>query len=345
MKLYIYNIEEIREALIGASGFIGKGDPNLIQFNEERYPWFTLNWDQTFAIVYPSGSLWNRKFHEMLVTDLFPVISPTTADYFLVPFNISLGDQDTPKKQLEQFNDKVLSIVCHHLPYWQYNKQKHVFFVIGDSFATPDVLKDSVIFRSSCHRESPDYALYYDVVLDSSNIQPIERCNNTCCFIGCLETHRVRHSLPFIINTIQGKTIFESTPNFFSELPGDTQERMQNTWIEALNDSVFILAPRGNGLTSIRFFEAMAFGRIPILIADDAKLPLMNKIDYDRFSIRVKERYITHIPRLIEKFHDIKEASAMSRKVWEEYFSPGKLRNFIESSLPVREVSHKKLLM
>jgi hypothetical protein len=347
MNLYVYNIGEMQNALRNVSGFIGKGDPDSIVFKEDAYPWFVLEWDGFFKILYPSGSLWNRKLYELVVPELFPAIKPHKADYFLVPLAIFLGDYQTPKHQLKEFDEKLLSFLCYQLPYWQNNKSKHVFFILGDSYFTPDSLKESIVVRSSCHKGSYDHALYYDVMLDTSYFQPIKECSAVCSFVGCLETHPVRTALPFIISNVNGKTIFESTPNFFAYLHPDNRKRMEAIWTETLNDSQFILAPRGNGLTSIRFFEALAFGRIPILIADDTKLPLEDKIQYDDFIIKVAEKNVVEIPRMIEEFRerDLEAASRLARKTWEDYFSPGKLRAYLQATLPSPIDQRRKILM
>ena len=148
---------------------------------------------------------------------------------------------------------------------------------------------------------------------------------------------------------IKGNVIFESTPNFFCHLPEETQKKMQATWTDALNTSKFILAPRGCGLNSIRFFEALSFGRIPILIADDTKLPLEEKIDYSEFVIRVPESEMDTIPQLIEEFkekNDLVIASRLALTTWEENFSGGRLRRYLENVLPkVSRVKKSKLLV
>jgi hypothetical protein len=90
-----------------------------------------------------------------------------------------------------------------------------------------------------------------------------------------------------------------------------------------LDDSRFILCPRGVALNSIRFFEALAWGRVPVLLADDTRLPLEWEIDYERFVVRVPEREVYDIPRYIETFlrhHDLTEASRQAQAVFTTYF-------------------------
>jgi len=61
---------------------------------------------------------------------------------------------------------------------------------------------------------------------------------------------------------------------------------------ETMINSKFTLCPRGYGLTSVRFFEALSVNSIPVYIGDkEAKLPLDWIIDWDKaiFRINVEE--------------------------------------------------------
>jgi hypothetical protein len=49
------------------------------------------------------------------------------------------------------------------------------------------------------------------------------------------------------------------------------------------------LSPRGHGLSSYRFFESIYFNTIPVLFADDVKLPYTEIIDYSKISIKIDE--------------------------------------------------------
>jgi hypothetical protein len=345
MNLYVYSHEEMKSVLSSALEYLRFLD---IEFSLEEgfcktvdvsYPWYNVTFKSYFTdffITIPSAGLWNRKIYELLHNGMYPLVNPIDADYFLVPAAIIYGNPHSKKRQVD-FDNSVLSAFCYHLPYWQYNKDRHVFFIAGDAYEGPNFLSDSFIFRPSCHKDSNDYPLYFDVIIDTSYVRPIDRCDNICAFVGCLETHVLRRNLPFAMDKIPGNKVFESTPNFFSLLSKDSQIKMQDKWIETLNSSKFIMSPRGCGLNSIRFFEAMAFGRVPVLIADDTKLPLEDFIDYSEFIVRVPEERIEDTYVFIEDFlcnHDIIKASELARQTWKDNFSGGKLRKYLEKVLP-----------
>ena len=101
-----------------------------------------------------------------------------------------------------------------------------------------------------------------------------------------------------------------------------------------MNMSKFILCPRGFGVSSIRLFEAMSFGRIPIVISDEAKLPLEDEIDYN-FLIRIEEDNIESIEKRIKDYkqkYNLSEMSVKCRSVWENWFAPKKIGKFLNEN-------------
>lgn len=68
-------------------------------------------------------------------------------------------------------------------------------------------------------------------------------------------------------------------------------------------NSDFILAPKGDGNYSVRFFETLSLGRIPVLIDTDCSLPLEDILDYSKFMIRVSYKDIKNIDNFIYDFY------------------------------------------
>jgi len=56
-----------------------------------------------------------------------------------------------------------------------------------------------------------------------------------------------------------------------------------------LSSSIFTLCPKGQGLSSYRFFECFHLNTIPILFADSVILPYENEIDYNKIAIKINE--------------------------------------------------------
>lgn len=84
----------------------------------------------------------------------------------------------------------------------------------------------------------------------------------------------------------------------FSSSP-ELQARNKAEYVEVISRSRFALCPRGAGPSTLRIWEAMAAGVIPVIIADDLRLPL--GIDWNGCSIRIPEGDIGSIPKILSE--------------------------------------------
>jgi hypothetical protein len=81
------------------------------------------------------------------------------------------------------------------------------------------------------------------------------------------------------------------------------------------------LPPRGNGTSSVRLYEAIAVGAVPVIIADDWVAPAGPV--WEDFSIRWPEGRTEGLARMLEaRDGDWPRLSAAARRAHEEYFSP-----------------------
>ena len=96
--------------------------------------------------------------------------------------------------------------------------------------------------------------------------------------------------------------------------------KISNTYSKLIQESKFVLCPRGNGTSSIRLFEAMKLGRAPVVISDNWVPP--SGPDWNSFSITIPENEIGQIPRLLEEIED--KSVEMGRRAeieWNNWFS------------------------
>ncbi len=87
-----------------------------------------------------------------------------------------------------------------------------------------------------------------------------------------------------------------------STIAGDP-EQARKEYIDNMVDSDFILAPKGDANYSVRFFEALSLGRVPILIDTDVCLPLEDELDYSKFILRVSYKDIAKLPEIVADFY------------------------------------------
>jgi hypothetical protein len=115
--------------------------------------------------------------------------------------------------------------------------------------------------------------------------------------------------------------LIENTSNYYhwDDSQPDRRER-QRAYAEVLAASHFVLCPRGAGLGSIRFFEAMAVGLAPVLISDGYVLP--PGPDWDSFLIRVPERAISNLVEILEPhLAQAADKGRLAREAFQEHFS------------------------
>lgn len=205
-------------------------------------------------------------------------------------------------------------------------------FLFGDYSGVPKRWMDKKVFKTSCPKSNPNaIPFFYPVDIGEIKIRPIEECQYFSGFQGTISTHPCRR----LIREFIQKGIDNITPVYF--LPKDKvfwsyekkeQEKLHKEYINLLESTMFPLCPRGKGLNSIRFFESLKLGRIPVLAADDTKLPLEWMVDYDEFVVKVPEKDLGLADRYIKKWvtkHNIDEASVKAKSFSDKFFSDPEL--------------------
>jgi hypothetical protein len=115
--------------------------------------------------------------------------------------------------------------------------------------------------------------------------------------------------------------IVEEIRNFMFWNPdSDDYQGKQRRYQEVLARSRFVLCPRGHGTSSIRLYETMAAGRVPVIISDEWVAP--PGPDWDRFSLRVAESEAGLIPEVLEQRDDAwSDMAAAAAAAFDAHFS------------------------
>jgi hypothetical protein len=158
-------------------------------------------------------------------------------------------------------------------------------------------------------------------------------------FMGSARNAPVREKLATLRHP---RSFFQNTAEDFDRIligKMGRRERLDydRRYAELGKASKFILCPRGVSASSIRLFETMRMGRVPVILSDDWIAPAGPA--WEKFSIRVRESEYAAIPRLLEQ----REAEAIemgerARKEWEEWFSDEVLfHRLVELCLDIKE--------
>lgn len=98
-------------------------------------------------------------------------------------------------------------------------------------------------------------------------------------------------------------------------------------YVNNMKESDYVLCVKGDGNYSLRFFEALSMGRIPLFVDTDCCLPLESEgvIDYKKFIVRIDYKDINGIADKLFDFHkslsdaEFRNMQKMAREVYQNY--------------------------
>jgi hypothetical protein len=157
-------------------------------------------------------------------------------------------------------------------------------------------------------------------------------------FMGSVRNAPIREKLA---NLRHPRSFFQNTTADFDRILHREMDRCERLdydrrYAELTKASKFILCPRGLSPSSIRLFETMRVGRVPVILSDAWVPPLGPR--WEEFAIQVRERDFAQIPRLLEEREaDAVQMGELARKEWEAWFSDEVLfHNLVELCLDIR---------
>jgi hypothetical protein len=109
----------------------------------------------------------------------------------------------------------------------------------------------------------------------------------------------------------------------------------RSEYIENILGSDLVLCAKGDGNFSVRFFEALSLGRVPLLIDTDCPLPLSGLINYDEFIVRVDYRELAKLPTIVAEVYknwsaeDYEIKQRRAREVFEQYLQIDKFFSLV----------------
>jgi hypothetical protein len=107
-----------------------------------------------------------------------------------------------------------------------------------------------------------------------------------------------------------------------------SSEQQRQDYLQDLWDSDYVLCVRGQGNYSLRLFETLAMGRIPVVIDTDLVLPFEEQIDWKNLVVWVEEKEIRRTAQHILRFHaelgsdGFLQRQRETRLIWEKWIEP-----------------------
>ncbi len=105
------------------------------------------------------------------------------------------------------------------------------------------------------------------------------------------------------------------------------QYEARNEYINNIITSDYTLCYRGASNYSLRFYETLCLGRVPLFINTDCKLPFENEINWKEVCLWIEESELSQISDIILDYHfslsesDFKEKQVYCRELWVKYCS------------------------
>lgn len=119
-------------------------------------------------------------------------------------------------------------------------------------------------------------------------------------------------------------------------------DQLRREFVENLLSSDYGLCVRGDANASVRLFETLALGRIPVILDTECVFPFFDRVEYKNFSLIVDFRELNRLPELIVAFHEnlsperFEKMQCNAREAYITYFRVDKVMQFI-----VREIKAK----
>lgn len=133
-----------------------------------------------------------------------------------------------------------------------------------------------------------------------------------------------KHTLKETLKSPELKTDFiERNVHYFLQSK-EYKKRARNEYIENLEKNAYILCMRGSENFSYRLYEVMSAGRIPIIIDTNMRLPELESMNWEDFSVIVPYLEVGKIGKIVAAFHDrlsdddFAEVCRKSRAAFEE---------------------------
>lgn len=82
-----------------------------------------------------------------------------------------------------------------------------------------------------------------------------------------------------------------------------SMQKLREEMVDTILQSDYALDVRGDANNSVRLFEILSLGRIPVIVDTERNFPFGDKIDYSSFALIVDFRDIKRLPERIAEFH------------------------------------------
>ncbi|KAJ0787351.1 putative xylogalacturonan beta-1,3-xylosyltransferase [Helianthus annuus] len=279
--------------------------------------------------------------HKALMKSDFRTFDPTEADFFFVPVyvscNFSTVNGFPAIGHARALLSSAVELISSELPFWKRsNGSYHVFVASHDYGACfhamedramadgiPEFMKNSIIlqtfgvkYQHPCQNAEsvviPPYISPKSVQSTLSKMPIDGRRDIFAFFRGKMEVHPKNVSGRFYSKRVRTEILrkYGNDQRFYLKrhrFPGYQSEIVR---------SVFCLCPLGWAPWSPRLVESVALGCVPVIIADDIRLPFESTVPWSNISLTVREKDVAKLGHVLDHVAAT-NLSAIQRNLWD----------------------------
>lgn len=264
----------------------------------------------------------------------YPVENPEDAAVFLFPWDIG--------HYVDALLTAELDALLAALPYYPGRERRHLVCDGGDRTAT--ISAPACLFKISLTRQNADAAIgnWYALPEHVAEARPSfdwAGIRYDCAFVGnvtcplrkaaILGLQRESAGLRLKIDLDDSLYFAEGYYYSREQSPERLAER-RALYLEATRRSLSVLCPPGIGPHSIRLYETMRLGRIPILFDNEAVYPLADAVDYPAFCLTIPAGEALRCGSILRDWlgahspEELREKCVLACRSWNMHLAPEK---------------------
>lgn len=193
--------------------------------------------------------------------------------------------------------NRAITLQLRALKYWKQHSEKHVVFDMTDSRAVYFEADEAIVFKSSfdtIHYNKKQHISF--PILPRQTCTLDQRHNNRRDIMLGFKGTVWSHALGVPHFDVRAELLSLNSQLGITAL-NTTDDRIH--YLDLLSRSQFAAVPRGAGLHSYRFVEAMSCGAIPVVLSDDWVLPFSELIDWSQIIVKWNETDVRLLPQYL----------------------------------------------
>lgn len=278
------------------------------------------------------------RIHEDLLKSPIRTLDPAEADFFYVPIYgecfLFRENQQSGKDAMRNTNlwfRKALGIIVKDYPYWNRTQGRdHIWTFPGAR--GPHIFKDwkrnikkSIFLTPEGDRSlSEQFNTWKDIVIPgleadeelwSGKLKKQEMDRDIFAFFKGTIHNRGGKSYSRGLRIVLEKLLKKEKDIIFAEQTPDCNRKCYK---RMMRRSTFCLCPRGWSPWTLRAYQAMMVGCIPVVMADEIEFPYENRLDWKKLSVKIAEKDVNKTLEILRGIPEdvIEDKRREIDKVW-----------------------------